>query len=247
MQLFLRRVLCTFMACLLVLGPIQSVFAQELTDTQKEEFQKYTEEAGEKFEAKDYDGAVESFKQAYELKAVSNILYNIARIYEQTGQMEGALEYYELFVKSPNVEHGPRQDAMARIKTLKEVLALEEPPEEAPKEEAPVAEAEYDYTVAYIFWGAAVAALGTSLAFGILTSGQVDTFENSTDLEEARLAKDTATTYGYIADGTLLAGLVLATVGTIVFFKTGPTEAEGVTVAPIIGSDRVGLGLSTSF
>jgi tetratricopeptide (TPR) repeat protein len=249
MRQIARRFLSVLLATALVFGPAHSVFAQDQGAQQNEEFKRLTSQAQEQFSAKNYEAAAELFIKAYELKPVSNILYNVARIYEQAGNLEQALTYYQKFVKSPNVEKENRDDALERIKSLREVLALDEDDEKQEQVAEPVkpAEPEYDYTLAYVFWGVGAAALAGSLVFGILASDQHSKFEDATTIDERRDAADSGQTMSIVSDSLLISGAVLGVLGTVFFFTASPTESDQIAIMPIIGTDRVGMGLSFGF
>lgn len=88
------------------------------------EFDEHIEGAVEAFQDSDYALALQHFEAAYALEPRANLLYNMARAAEQAGQIALAVDYYSRFVVAPEVEHEARKDAIDRLKTLKEVLAL---------------------------------------------------------------------------------------------------------------------------
>ncbi|MEC9397547.1 MAG: tetratricopeptide repeat protein, partial [Myxococcota bacterium] len=91
-------------------------------DASQSDFDALVEIAAERYAEEDFEGAIAAFKKAHEAKpSESNILYNIGRLYEKTGNFESAIEYYEKFVNEPDIDIDARQDAVARIKTLREV------------------------------------------------------------------------------------------------------------------------------
>lgn len=100
-----------------------------------------SEEAVTRFDAKDYDGAIERFSAAYNLDPNPNYLFNIGRVYEESGNLETAIEYYERFIQQPGVELESRKFASERLKDLREITASRKQPEtEAapqPQPEAP--------------------------------------------------------------------------------------------------------------
>ncbi len=111
--------------------PSESGGGQDSAEEQSAEqdepsFKELTQRAGRAFGQKDYEGAAEAFKQAYEIRQVPNLLYNIGRTLEKQGEFEEAVTYYERFVSQPDVEHKARRDALERLKTLREVIALRE-------------------------------------------------------------------------------------------------------------------------
>lgn len=85
---------------------------------------KYAREAGKAYADGDYDTALEKFTAAYQQDANPAILYNMGRVYENKAEFQEAIEQYKLFVTSPDVDQDARADALDRIKTLNEVLAL---------------------------------------------------------------------------------------------------------------------------
>ncbi len=68
------------------------------------------------FEAGDYELAVDAFLRAYELSPDPNFLYNVGRVFEESANLEGAIEYYGRFAREPGVSLDLR-------KVLKEILS----------------------------------------------------------------------------------------------------------------------------
>jgi hypothetical protein len=115
------------------------------TEAEKDEAEKLSEQAIEKFQAKDYEGAVALFEKAYGIDPNPNYLFNIGRVYEEAGNLEKAVEFYARFVKQPGVDLDSREVALDRLKVLRSILeeTTEKPPDE-PKDEPkddPVVEA----------------------------------------------------------------------------------------------------------
>lgn len=75
------------------------------------------------FEAGDYEVAVDAFLRAYDLSPDPNFLYNVGRVYEESANLEGAIEYYGRFAREPGVSLDLRQQALERRKVLKEILS----------------------------------------------------------------------------------------------------------------------------
>ncbi|MEZ4453471.1 MAG: tetratricopeptide repeat protein [Nannocystaceae bacterium] len=90
----------------------------------EESFESLTEQATEKFQQKDYDAAVALFERAYALNPEPNILFNIGRIYEESGKLEDAIVYYERFITDPQVDHEARQIALRRRDVAREVVDI---------------------------------------------------------------------------------------------------------------------------
>ena len=61
---------------------------------------KLVKEAEKLYQAGKYLEAAEALKKAYDDKPHPNLIYNIARAYEQAGDIRGALEYYQRYIAS---------------------------------------------------------------------------------------------------------------------------------------------------
>lgn len=232
------------------------------------EFKELSKSAQAKYAAGDYEGAIADFEAAYEIKPVSNILYNIGRIHEKEGNLDEAITYYERFVGAPNVEISARQDAVNRLRTLREVRDLQGNQEsdsttgsegeseedvdgsveENVEEKADAgARAPVDRTAAWVFLGIGATTLIGSGVFAVLTTTEHSNYESATDLESRRAAASRGETFGYLADGLLVTGVVTAVLGTIFWFTAGPDEPSGVAVTPSVGRDGGGVSMSWSF
>ena len=265
------RVGCALALCVWALvhpGMVSPAAAQEA-----ETFEVVIARAQERYGAEDYEGAIEDFKRAYEIKKVSNLLYNIARTYEKLGKFEEALTYYERFVNEPEVAVEARTDAIARLKALREVVALRREEAEAKRkaeeeakraaeeaarrdeEERKRAEAakpkpEPDRTMSYVFLGAGGVALVGSGVFAFLASSAHADFEEAGTLDDRRAAASSGETYSLAADGMLVLGVTLAAVGVVFFVIAEPEEgAAGTTlrVMPAVGADGAAVRLRLDF
>ena len=94
-----------------------------------EEAERLRDEAIIAFEADDFEGAIEKFKQAYEVDPEPSYLFNIGRVYEELGQLKEALEYYQKFAVQPHLELSEREAAAERIKVLRNLVGEDEPDE----------------------------------------------------------------------------------------------------------------------
>lgn len=101
------------------------------------EGEKVATQAVTAFEAEEYEKAVELFERSYQLSPNPNILYNIGRTYEQTGDIASALEYYRRFLKEPDIGVDARETAMERVSVLRELVGPGENPSESEAEEGP--------------------------------------------------------------------------------------------------------------
>jgi tetratricopeptide (TPR) repeat protein len=123
----------------LALGPRPALAARsapETTSPFKEKVDQLNAEAFEKFKAKQYDEAAALFEQAYDLQPEPNYLFNIGRIYEESGNLEKSVEYYERFVKEPGVPLETREKGLERLRVLRAILEETAPkPEPEPEPE----------------------------------------------------------------------------------------------------------------
>ncbi|HTV22205.1 MAG TPA: tetratricopeptide repeat protein, partial [Polyangiaceae bacterium] len=69
------------------------------------------EEGAALYAARDYRRAIEKFIQAYAVDSDPNLLFNIARCYEELGEIDAAIEKYETFLKTPGADTRGRQRA----------------------------------------------------------------------------------------------------------------------------------------
>jgi tetratricopeptide (TPR) repeat protein len=92
------------------------------------------EEGAALYAARDYRHAIEKFIQAYAVDADPNLLFNIARCYEELGEVDAAIEKYETFLKTPGADTRGRQRARESLATLREARdrAAEPPPARTP-------------------------------------------------------------------------------------------------------------------
>lgn len=76
-------------------------------------------QAGRKaYAAGDYEGAIAEFKAAFDIKASTGALYNIAKSYEKMGRYEEAIDYYQQYLDlEPNAPD--RADIEETIKRLR--------------------------------------------------------------------------------------------------------------------------------
>jgi tetratricopeptide (TPR) repeat protein len=104
-----------------------------VSEADKTEAEQLSARAIEEFNAKNYDKAVELFKQAYEVDPQPNYLFNIGRVYEEAGNLESAVDFYGQFVKQPGVDIDAREVALERLRVLRAIL--EETKQPDPKDD----------------------------------------------------------------------------------------------------------------
>ena len=252
MKRFVTMLLCASLAVTVPTG----VFAQEESSA---EFTDVTRQASEAYEAGDYDRAIRLFERAYELRPVSNILYNIGRIHEDAGNIDEAIEYYDQFVIAPNIEQTSRRDALDRLKTLREVKAMRdgggetstEVVETSPPASAPPAASGSNTmrTVGWVFVGVGGASLITGGVFALLAQSEFDDFDSATSLADRRAAASAGRTNAVVADSLLIFGGVSAIVGGVFLIASSggsDTASSAARVSPVVGN-AWGVSLDFNF
>lgn len=233
--------------------------------------------AVERFEAKDYDGAVELFEKAYAADPNPNFLFNIGRVYEEKGDLENAVVYYQKFVGQSGVDLESRQAATERLKVLREALAQmkgeeKNPPEDTTDEQPedttkplvdqPPADAGEDDKAAkrkktlritgYSLMGAGGVGLIVGAVFGGLAQGSVKDADADPFVDREQAFRERATTQARVADAMFITGGVLAAAGLVLVLTTlgGGKKAKGNDVAKRVWSPVVGpqrVGLGLRF
>lgn len=82
--------------------------------------QQLNEEGAALYGARDYRRAIEKFIQAYAIDSDPNLLFNIARCYEELGEIDAAIEKYQAFLKTPGADARGRQRARDSIRALEQ-------------------------------------------------------------------------------------------------------------------------------
>ena len=79
-------------------------------------------QAIEAYSAGDLETTLEKFKAAYDVDPSPAFLFNIGRVYEEMGELELALEYYETFARQPRLRLEEREQAAERIEVLRKLV-----------------------------------------------------------------------------------------------------------------------------
>lgn len=117
----LRRILCIWLVLLSLIShplllPVPQCEAQEktLTPEQQTAFDALLQQATELYGKKQFAEAAAAFIKAYEIKPVSNILYNVAVIYEEQGDRTNASAYFLKYADAPDASPKTKKDALER-------------------------------------------------------------------------------------------------------------------------------------
>ena len=241
----------------------------------EEAFQAEAQRARELYAEERFDEAIQAFESAYALKPEPNILYNIGRIHEKKGEFEEATDYYERFVNEPDIKLAARQDALARIKALREVLAMRKQQREA--EEAADAQGSSSTTDAAVTTtqgeeplttapvdppepikrpGIAPTATLVGLGVGSLVVGGLfarrtqvahQQLEQTGDLEESRALRTQGRRDAVIADAGLITGVALIAAGVTLRIIQLRRASTEVSITSNLSSDSRQIGLHITF
>ncbi len=239
----------------------------ELDAATRSEFDKLLAKASAQFDDGDFDGAIASFEAAYEIRADASLLYNIGRVYEEKGDLEPAIDYYGQFARQPGISLELREQAVERVKVLKDIVdatkqdeppapapaPLPEPepePEPQPTDTAPGEDGRGLRIAGYSLLGVGGAVvIGGAVAGGLASrdandlDGEIDP-GNRRDLKDAGENKALAADVMFIAGGTLaLTGVALIVAGVV---KKRRTE-RNLAIAPVVSPRFAGTHLSFSF
>jgi len=263
-------------ASLLLSGPVAPSVASA-APAAEESFDTLTEQASEKYSEGDYDGAIALFERAYALDPEPNILFNIGRIYEESGNYEDAIVYYERFISEPQVDLDAKQVALDRRDLAQAVVEIQKKPTKGAEPETPVetpvetptettppvetttpeepAETERKprnmRPIGYGFLGVGAAALIGGAIVGGLAKGAETDFHNATSVGEARDFKTRGTNLAPAADGLFIAGGILAAAGIVMLLvpQRGKKakRRERAMFTPQASPTQVGFGVRGRF
>ena len=226
-----------------------------------------SEQAIEEFNGKNYEEAVRLFEEAYEKDPQPNYLYNIGRVYEESGDFAKAVELYQDFVSKPGVDLQARENAIARLKVLKDALEqLEEDEEPVPE---PVLEPEPEpeptgpdkdelradrvrkvRIAGYSLMGVGGVSLVVGAVFGGLALGKKNDADDAAFVDSAMGLRDDAKTQARVADAMYITGGVLAGAGLVMVLATlgKKNRRAGKTAwTPMVGRGQLGLSMGRRF
>ena len=215
------------------------------------------------FEAKDYDTAYRALEKAYAIDPNPNLLYNMARIKEAQGDLEGALALYEEFVVAPDIDIEYRRETLDRIQVLEKTIEVTkkdkkedvtEPAEEVARTQPtpitppPAAEPKPMRRVGAVMMGAGGVALVSGGIFGALALSEHQRWQNETDLNNAQETAARVERFSLVADGLYIAGGLTTAIGLTLFIAGRPDqESSAITIAPMLTRDGAGGGVNVRF
>jgi tetratricopeptide (TPR) repeat protein len=269
-----RSLVCSTLAIALALAPsVPALAAAEPAEPSAGDPEALSAAAVERFEAKDYDGAVSLFEQAYAADPNPNYLFNIGRVYEEKGDLKKAIEQYQKFVGQSGVDLESRQAATDRLKVLREAVAQleaeDDPPEDTPPEDdvttdptaddPATATDEADQKAAkrkrtlritgYALLGAGGVGLIVGGVFGGLAQGSVNDADADPFVDRQQAFRERARSQARVADAMFITGGVLAATGLVLVLvtlgkkKNDADVARRSTWSPVLGPQHAGVSV----
>lgn len=255
---------------LAISGPVPSAHAQEATAP---DFDTLLDRGVQHYQARQYEQAIEVFRQAFALRPEPEIVYNIARSYERLARPTEAIAEYERFVALPGTTSELRTRAHASIRALRAELAASEsaPPEPAVTPtptpapvtapvEPPPPPPEGGSALGPVGWtmfGVGAVSVGVGVAFGVLTIDRNDAFLRAAPRSEQQIQlRDDVKESALAADILLIGGGVIAATGLVLAIvdatsssgsERAASDGPSVAVLPYAGADSGGVTVLGSF
>lgn len=272
-----RSLVCSCLALALGLAPTTSALAANGSAIDYGPAEGDPEElsarAVEKFEAKEYDAAVELFEKAYAADPEPNYLFNIGRVYEEKGDLENAVVYYQRFVSQSGVDLESRQTATERLKVLRETLDQleEDKPDETPTEditETPPEDTGEDEEAAaqqrkrnmriagYSVLGAGGALVIVGAVFGGAARSSANEADQDEFVDRTIALRDRARRQARTADALFITGGIVAAAGVVLVLTSlggnrgdaeDDTTARRTTWSPLVSRTQFGVGMTHRF
>ena len=216
-----------------------SVFGDETQDAKD-----LVNEAIGMFQSGEYSGAIEKFQEAYDVLEDPNILFNIARCYQEIGNKESAIDYYNRFLSHPDSPADAKARARERLKQLEGEDAgrtsgeAEGPDDSEPtgsplqsssgedganRDGAPTARSRSRVLEWSLISAGAVLAV-TGAAFGSVALAKHNEFESSHDANKKEDLENTGRVMALTSDITLGVGIVSMATGLILLLARKPEK-----------------------
>lgn len=117
----MRLKLLVGLAVVMTLYPAEFVYAQQDKEILAREHFQRGESA---YKRGDYDSAIKEWQTAYEAAQKPRIMYNLALVYERLGRLADAISSLKLYVDSSDSDDAAHSDAVARLASLQQRIAL---------------------------------------------------------------------------------------------------------------------------
>ena len=222
-------------------------------------------QAIERFKARDYDGAARLFEQAYSLDPNPNYLFNVGRVYEEKGDIRSAVDYYQRFVKEPGVVIESRELALQRLRVLRAILHETDPEPGQPATASSGPQADTSPTPGsaavddtdrkksmrlggYALLGVGGISMVVGGIFGGLTLGTKNELADAHMVDQRKALAREGQSFALVSDVTLFTGAALAVTGLVlVLVARKPHSPKRSALAPSFGRGHAGLSWSLRF
>jgi tetratricopeptide (TPR) repeat protein len=203
--------------------------------------QRYFEEGARRYDAGNYNGAIESFEKARRVKSLPALDYNIGRTYDRLDRPRDALVAYKRYVvvtpAPPDLEK-----VRARIEVLEKRVAAETPPPASPQAAAPKPSGKTFLAAGAAVGAVGVGALAAGIACGVLAKQTADSFTNGStyDASKDRRGRDYQTAEGVllgVGGAAVITGAVLLAIGA-------KQHHAAMALLPTLAPGRAALTLS---
>ena len=168
------------MACLLALSVPGLARAQSAAEAESAAVERHNRLGIEHYKAGRFPEAVREMLEAYRLAPEPGLLYNIARIYQKMGENELALQYFQEFVTSKDVDPGDVKKALENMSVLRETIRQQNAAESSEK---PAAVASGELVIDRTTWivgGTGAALFVSGVVLGAMASGAHSDFTAAT-------------------------------------------------------------------
>ena len=209
----------------------QSAEFQTSATEESNEVERLSSDGIRAYKAKRYEEAIGFFQQALAIQPVPNLLYNIARAYELSGDDKRSAFYYQKFLKSDGISDGAREKAQGRLGEVEARLAVVVNPEPAEAESSEgqftvvggVSGGREDSNEALIWTalGTGGALLLASTALAIRAGSEMDSFKQADTLQEKEAYRSNAEALALATDIGLGLGTALVGVGVMMLILEG--------------------------
>ena len=126
-----RSVLACALSLGLLIGPGRAS-AEDKKDIQLEEARVHAQKAKVHYDLGEYQQAAEEYIAVYRIKAIPQLLFNIAQAYRQASQYEKAKQFYRAYLRESGGEVKNKVAVDKAIKEIDELLAKEKKTRDAP-------------------------------------------------------------------------------------------------------------------
>lgn len=258
---------------LVALVMASTVHAQDAA-TEPPDFDTLLDRGVQHYQARQYEQAIEVFREAFALRPEPEIVYNIARSYERLARPTEAIAEYERFVALPGTTSELRTRAHASIRALRAELAASrqepeptvttpqptpQPPSTTPTPVEPT-EASGGSALGPVGWtmfGVGAVSVGVGVAFGVLTIDRNEAFDNAVPRSEQQYRlRDQVRESALVADVLLIGGGVIAATGLVLAIidatsgsgsERAAADGPSLAVLPYAGAGSGGATVVGSF